>query len=50
MIAALWLVPLLLAVATFPRWPWTREWGFVPSAGLLLLALLVLGMHLNYMI
>jgi hypothetical protein len=47
---ALWLVPLLLAIAAFPRWPYSRQWGYVPSAGLLLVALLVLGMHLKYMI
>lgn len=50
MIVALWLLPLLLAVAAFPRWPYSREWGYVPSAGLLLVALLILAMHLNYMI
>ena len=50
MIVALWLVPLLLAAAAFPRWPYSRQWGYVPSAGLLLVALLVLAMHLNYMI
>ena len=50
MIAALWLVPLLLAIASFPRWPYSRQWGYVPSAGLLLIAMLVLLMHLNYMI
>ena len=50
MIVALWLVPLLLAAIAFPRWPWSREWGYLPSAGLLLVALLVLGMHLIYMI
>jgi hypothetical protein len=50
MIVALWLVPLLLAAAAFPRWPYCREWGYLPSAGLLVVALLVLVMHLNYMI
>jgi hypothetical protein len=50
MIVALWLLPLLLAAIAFPRWPWSREWGYVPSAGLLLVSLLVLAMHLNYMI
>jgi Protein of unknown function (DUF3309) len=50
MIVALWLVPVLLAVAAFPRWPWSRQWGYLPSAGLLVAALLVLVMHLNYMI
>jgi hypothetical protein len=50
MIVALWLVPLLLAAAMFPRWPYSRQWGYVPSAGLLLAALLVLMMHWNYLI
>ena len=50
MIIALWLIPLLLAAVAFRRWPWSRQWGYVPSAGLLLVALLVLAMHLNYMI
>jgi hypothetical protein len=50
MIIALWLVPLLLAAVTFPRWPYSRKWGYVPSASLLLIAILVLLMHLNYMI
>jgi Protein of unknown function (DUF3309) len=50
MIVVLWLLPLLLAIAAFPRWPYSRQWGYLPSAGLLLVALLILGMHLNYMI
>jgi hypothetical protein len=50
MIVALWLVPVLLAIAAVPRWPYSRQWGYVPSAGLLLVALLVLVMHHNYMI
>ncbi|HZD76391.1 MAG TPA: DUF3309 family protein [Acidobacteriaceae bacterium] len=50
MIVDLWVVPLLLAAIAFPRWPWSREWGYLPSAGLVLVALLVLGMHLTYMI
>jgi hypothetical protein len=50
MITVLWLMPLLLAAAVFPRWPYSRQWGYVPAAGLLLVALLVLVMHLNYMI
>ena len=50
MIVALWLVPLLLAAAAFPRWDWSRQWGCVPSAGLLLVSLLVLLMHWKYMI
>ena len=50
MIATLWLAPLLLAVVAFPRWPYSRQWGYLPSGGLVLVALLVLCMHLNYMI
>jgi hypothetical protein len=50
MIVALWLVPLLLAAAAFPRWPYSRQWGYVPSAGLLLVGLLALAMHLHAMI
>jgi hypothetical protein len=50
MIALLWLAPLLLAVVTLPRWPYSRQWGYLPSGGLILVALLVLWMHLNYMI
>jgi Protein of unknown function (DUF3309) len=50
MITALWLAPLLLAIAVFPRWPYSRAWGYVPAAGLVLTALLVLGLHLLYVI
>jgi hypothetical protein len=50
MIIVLWLIPLLLAAVAFPCWPWSRQWGYVPTAGLLIVALLVLAMHLNYMI
>jgi Protein of unknown function (DUF3309) len=50
MTLALWLVPLLLAAAAFPRWRHSRQWGYVPSVGLLLLGLLVLAMHLHDMI
>jgi hypothetical protein len=50
MIVTLWLAPLLLAVAAFPLWPYSRQWGYTPSGGLVLVALLVLWMHLNYMI
>ena len=50
MIAALWLIPLVLAFLAVPRWPWSREWGYTPSAGLPIVALLVLAMHLHDMI
>jgi hypothetical protein len=50
----LWLylcaVPLLLAVGALPLWAWSRSWGYVPSAGLLLLSLMVLLLHINYIV
>jgi hypothetical protein len=48
----LWLcaVPFVLAVAALPFWPWSRSWGYVPSAGLLLLSLIVLLLHVNYIV
>jgi hypothetical protein len=50
----LWLglcaVPLLLAVVALPLWPWSRGWGYAPSAGLLLLSLMVLLLHINYIV
>ena len=50
MITALWLVPLLFAAAAFPRWPWSRRWGYTPAVGLLIIAALVLLMRLHDMI
>lgn len=50
MIVALWIVPLLLSMAAFPGWPWSRRWGYTPAAGLLIIAALVLLMHLHDMI
>jgi hypothetical protein len=46
----LWRKTRPLAAAAFPRWPYTRQWGYEPAAGLLLVASLVLWMHVNYMI
>ncbi|HEX6772134.1 MAG TPA: DUF3309 family protein [Acidobacteriaceae bacterium] len=50
MIAALWLTPILLAIIAFPRWSWSRRWGYTPAAGLFIAAALVLLMHLHDMI
>lgn len=51
---SLWLglctVPFALAVIALPFWPWSRQWGYVPSAGLLLLSLIVLLLHVNYIV
>lgn len=50
MVVALWIVPMLLAIAAFPRWSYSRQWGYLPTAGLALIALLVLLLHLLYVI
>jgi Protein of unknown function (DUF3309) len=51
---SLWLglciVPFTLAMIALPFWPWSRQWGYVPSAGLLLLSLIVLLLHVNYIV
>lgn len=44
------LVLLVLIVAVFPAWPYSRHWGYGPSGGLSLLTILVgvallLGVH-----
>ena len=50
MVHTLWIAPLLLAILAFPRWPHSRQWGFVPCAGLTLIALVVLLLHALYVI
>jgi Protein of unknown function (DUF3309) len=51
---SLWLVlcgvPLVLGIVALPLWPWSRSWGYVPSAGLLLVSLFVLLLHVNYIV
>ena len=42
------LIVLLLVIAAFPAWPYSRGWGYYPSGGLglilvILLILLLLG-------
>lgn len=37
---------LLLALFTMPAWPYSRNWGYYPSGGLGLVALVVLALLL----
>ncbi len=50
MATALWIAPVLLAIVAFPRWPYSRQWGYHPTTGLALIALMVLTLHLLYVI
>jgi hypothetical protein len=34
MLTILVVVLLLLALGSFPAWPYSREWGYYPSSGL----------------
>lgn len=48
MLAILVVVLLLLALGSFPAWPYSRGWGYYPSGGLglvvvILVVLLLLG-------
>jgi Protein of unknown function (DUF3309) len=48
MLAILVVVLLLLALGSFPAWPYSRGWGYYPSGGLglvvvILVILLLLG-------
>ena len=48
MLAILVVVVLLLALGSFPAWPYSRGWGYYPSGGLglvvvILVVLLLLG-------
>jgi Protein of unknown function (DUF3309) len=48
MLTILIVVLLLLALGSFPAWPYNREWGYYPSSGLglvvvILVILLLLG-------
>jgi hypothetical protein len=36
------VILLLLALGSFPTWPYSRGWGYYPSGGLGLLLLIVL--------
>jgi hypothetical protein len=38
------VILILLVIGAFPRWPYSRDWGYVPSGGLglILVVLLIL--------
>lgn len=42
MLLILLIILLLLAVGSFPAWPYSRGWGYYPSGGLGLLLIIVL--------
>ncbi len=43
-------VLLAIAIIALPQWPYSRQWGYVPCAGIALLAMVLLLMHVLYMI
>jgi hypothetical protein len=48
MLIILLVVLLVLSLGSYPRWPYSRDWGYYPSGGLgpvvvILLILLLLG-------
>ena len=50
MLTAMIVVLTLVAVAALPVWPHSRQWGYVPAAGIALLLLTLVAMHMLYMI
>ena len=36
------IILILLLIGAFPRWPYSRGWGYYPSGGLGLILLIVL--------
>jgi hypothetical protein len=36
------IILILLLIGAFPRWPYSRNWGYGPSGGLGLILLIVL--------
>ena len=42
MLLILLIIVLLMAVGAFPRWPYSRNWGYYPSGGLTLLLIILL--------
>jgi hypothetical protein len=36
------VILLLMVLGAFPRWPYSRDWGYVPSGGLGLVLLIVI--------
>lgn len=48
MIGTLLIVALVFALlGAFPRWPHSRDWGYLPSGGLGLLLLIVIILMVN---
>ncbi len=42
MLLILLVILLLLSIGAFPRWPYSRGWGYYPSGGFGLLLIIVL--------
>ena len=42
MLLILLIIVLLMTVGTFPRWPYSRNWGYYPSGGLTLIVIILL--------
>ena len=42
MLLILLIIVLLMTVGTFPRWPYSRNWGYYPSGGLTLILIILL--------
>lgn len=38
---------VLALIAAFPRWPYSREWGFSPSVGIAVILLIVVLLRLG---
>lgn len=50
MLTAMITALALLTLAAAPVWPHSRQWGYVPAAGIALVLLTLLAMHMLYMI
>jgi hypothetical protein len=42
MLLILLIIVLLMTVGAFPRWPYSRNWGYYPSGGLTLILIILL--------
>lgn len=42
MLLILLIIVLLMAVGAFPRWPYSRNWGYYPTGGLTLILIILL--------
>lgn len=36
------IILILLLIGAFPRWPYSRNWGYAPSGGLGLILLIII--------